>query len=91
LLTYVVFMSWIWFALAAVAIFVSRRRDPHADRPFRTPGYPVTPVVFILAALGIVANTVVAQPVESTIGLGFAVLGVPAYLAWRPRRRTPQQ
>jgi len=90
LLTYVVFMSWIWFALAAVAIFVSRRRDPSADRPFRTPGYPVTPVVFILAALGIVANTVVAQPVESTIGLGFAVLGVPAYLVWRPRRRNPQ-
>jgi len=86
LLTYVVFMSWVWFALAALAIFVSRRREPRGDRPFRTPGYPVTPVVFILAALGIVANTVVEQPVESTIGLGFAALGLPAYLAWRPRR-----
>jgi basic amino acid/polyamine antiporter, APA family len=88
LLTYVVFMSWIWFALAALAIFVERRRAPHADRTFRTPGYPMTPLVFILAALGIVANTIVAQPAESTIGLAFALLGVPAYLVWRPRGRS---
>jgi len=88
LLTYVVFMSWIWFALAALAIFVYRSREPDAPLPFRTPGYPLTPIVFVLAALGIVANTVVAQPVESAIGLGFAVLGVPAYLVWRPSGRT---
>jgi basic amino acid/polyamine antiporter, APA family len=86
LLTYVVFMSWIWFVLAALALFVFRRREPRAHRPFRTPGYPLTPIVFILAALGIVANTIVAQPTESAIGLGFALAGVPAYLVWRPRR-----
>jgi APA family basic amino acid/polyamine antiporter len=87
LLTYVVFMSWLWFALAALAIFAYRRREPDAVRPFRTPGYPVTPIVFVLAALGIVLNTVFAQPKQSLIGLAFAVLGVPAYLFWR--RRAP--
>jgi APA family basic amino acid/polyamine antiporter len=87
LLTYVVFMSWLWFALAALAIFAYRKREPNAERAFRTPGYPVTPVVFVLAALGIVANTVVAQPTQSLIGLGFALLGIPAYLFWR--RPTP--
>jgi basic amino acid/polyamine antiporter, APA family len=87
LLTYVVFMSWLWFALAALAIFAYRKREPNAERAFRTPGYPVTPIVFVLAALGIVANTVVAQPTQSLIGLGFALLGIPAYLFWR--RQTP--
>jgi APA family basic amino acid/polyamine antiporter len=85
LLTYVVFMSWVWFALAAMAIFVLRRREPDAHRPFRTPGYPVTPAVFVLSAVVIVANTVVAQPVQSTIGLGITLAGVPAYLWWRSR------
>ena len=87
LLTYVVFMSWLWFALAAAAIFVYRKRAPDAPRPFRTPGYPATPVVFIAAALVIVVNTVVAQPQQSIVGLAFALAGVPAYFVWRQSRR----
>jgi APA family basic amino acid/polyamine antiporter len=85
LLTYVVFMSWLWFALAAAAIFVSRRRAPDAHRPFRAPGYPATPIVFIAAALLIVVNTVAVRPMQSAIGVGFALLGVPAYRIWRGR------
>jgi APA family basic amino acid/polyamine antiporter len=87
LLTYVVFMSWVWFALAALAIFKYRRSEPDAPRPFRCPGYPVTPILFVLSALVIVANTVVSQPMQSLIGLGITVLGVPAYLWWRSRAR----
>jgi basic amino acid/polyamine antiporter, APA family len=83
LLAYVVFMSWLWFALAAGAIFVYRKRMPDAPRPFRTPGYPATPVVFIGAAMVIVVNTIVAQPRQSAIGLAFALAGVPAFLIWR--------
>jgi len=83
LLTYVVFMSWLWFALAALAIFAYRRREPDAPRPFRTPGYPLTPVLFVLAAMVIVLNTIVAQPVQSLIGLGLALVGIPAYFWWR--------
>jgi APA family basic amino acid/polyamine antiporter len=83
LFTYVVFMSWLWFALAALAIFAYRVREPNAPRPFRTPGYPVTPAVFVLAALVIVVNTIVAQPVQSLIGLVLALLGLPAYWVWK--------
>jgi basic amino acid/polyamine antiporter, APA family len=87
LLTYVVFMSWVWFALAALAIFKYRRSEPDAPRPFRCPGYPVTPILFVLSALVIVANTVVSQPTQSLIGLGITALGVPAFLWWRARSR----
>jgi APA family basic amino acid/polyamine antiporter len=78
-------MSWLWFALAALAIFVYRRREPDAVRPFRAPAYPLTPMLFVAAALVIVANTIVAQPAQSSIGLGLAVAGVPAYFFWRRR------
>jgi APA family basic amino acid/polyamine antiporter len=88
LLTYVVFMSWLWFALAALAIFAYRRREPDAPRPFRTPGYPLTPVLFVLAALGIVVNTVFAQPVQSLVGLGITCAGVFAFLWWSRSARS---
>jgi APA family basic amino acid/polyamine antiporter len=85
LLTYVVFMSWVWFALAALAIFALRRKHPDMRRPFKTPGYPVTPILFVASAAIIVINTVVAKPVQSAIGLGITLAGIPAYLWWRAR------
>ncbi len=86
LFTYVVFASWIFAALAAARVFVLRRRWPDAPRPFRVPGYPFTPALFIAAAVAVVVNTVVARPVQALIGLGIVATGVPAYFAWRRRR-----
>jgi APA family basic amino acid/polyamine antiporter len=87
LLTYVIFMGWVFFALATTAIFTYRRREPNAVRPFRTPGYPLTPVLFIVSALAIVVNTLVTQPQRGFIGLAGVALGVPIYYFWRWRRR----
>jgi APA family basic amino acid/polyamine antiporter len=87
LLTYVVFISWIFFALAALAIFVYRRRDPALARPFRTPGYPVTPILFVLSAAAIVLNTVLTQPKNVLFAIVLMALGVPAYYVWRSRAR----
>jgi basic amino acid/polyamine antiporter, APA family len=85
LLTYVVFVGWIFYALGAVAIFVYRRREPDLPRPFRTPGYPVTPVLFMLAAAAIVINTIVRQPRSVVFALALMALGLPAYYLWRVR------
>src|SRR2546422_2221704 len=87
LFTYVVFASWIFAALAAASVFVLRRRRPDAPRPFRVPGYPVTPALFIAAAAAIVGNTIVARPVQALIGLGIVATGVPAYFVWKHRPR----
>jgi APA family basic amino acid/polyamine antiporter len=86
LLTYVVFTAWIFYGLGALAVFVFRRTRPDAARPFRVPGYPWTPALFVLAALGIVGSTLVGQPMRALYGLTVLVLGVPAYLIWRTRR-----
>ena len=82
LFTYVVFASWIFAALAAGSLFVLRRRRPDLPRPFRVPGYPFTPALFIAAAGAVVVNTVIARPVQALIGLGIVATGVPAYFAW---------
>jgi APA family basic amino acid/polyamine antiporter len=89
LLTYVVFAGWIFYALGALSLLVYRRREPERPRPFRVPGYPVTPLVFVAAAGAIVVNTLVARPVQGMLGLGIVLLGVPAYYLWaRPIRKS---
>lgn len=83
LLTYVVFIGWIFYALGAAAVIALRIKRPDAVRPFRVPGYPVTPALFVLAAIAIVGNTILEQPGQAAIGLGMVALGVPAYLFWK--------
>lgn len=85
LLTYVVFSGWVFYGLGALSIFVLRRRAPDAPRPFRVPGYPLTPALFVLAAGAIVVNAIFTQPSRALVGLAVMAAGVPAYLLWRRR------
>jgi amino acid transporter len=87
LLTYAVFTGWIFYALGALAVMMLRRSEPNAVRPFRVPGYPVTPILFVVAAVALVLNTIVTQPGISSIGLGFVALGAPVFFIWRSRGR----
>ena len=87
LLTYVVFAGWIFYGLGAMSVFSSRRKHPTASRPFRTPGYPVTPLLFVAAAALLVLNTLREQPARALIGLGVVLLGTPAFYLWRARAR----
>ncbi len=90
LLTYVVFIGWIFYGLGAIAVLVLRRTRPNAVRPFRVPGYPWTPIVFTLSAMVIVVNTIVTRPRDVVLGLLIVALGAPAYLIWRRRRVATQ-
>ena len=87
LLTYVVFVGWIFYALGAAAVIALRIKRPDAERPFKVPGYPLTPILFVLAAAAIVLNTMYSQPKQSAIGIGVVLLGAPAYLVWRKGSR----
>ena len=85
LLTYVVFTGWIFYSLAAASLFVYRKRKIGADCGYRVPGYPITPLLFIVSGLALVTNTLVAQPKEAMIGVVIVCSGIPAYLFWRRR------
>jgi len=90
LLTYVVFAGWAFYALAALAIFRYRKTEPDTHRPFRVPGYPWTPLLFVLATAAIVLNTLFTQPVQALLGIAVVLLGTPAYFLWK-RRAVPQE
>jgi len=81
--TYVIFAVFMFHAATGVAVIVLRRTRPDQPRPYRTWGYPWTPIVFILCALAFVINTVTERPVESIWGILLVALGLPAYWWWR--------
>lgn len=83
LAAYVIFGQWIFFGLTVAGVIILRRTRPDVPRPYRTWGYPVTPIVFISAALFISINSLIAQPLNALAGLGIMLLGIPAYLYWR--------
>ena len=87
----VIFIGWIFYGLGAAAIFPIRRASEGKIIPYRVPGYPWTPVLFVLAASAIVGNAIYLafhDPVQFrnlTVAIVLFVLGLPAYLFWRKR------
>jgi APA family basic amino acid/polyamine antiporter len=87
LLTYVVFTGWIFYGLGGLAVLQLRRSEPDAVRPFRVPGYPITPLLFVASAALLVGNTVIAQPDRAAAGIAVMVIGTPAFYLWRAKAR----
>jgi APA family basic amino acid/polyamine antiporter len=83
LFTYVIFASWLYYAMAVSAVIVLRRKYPSAPRPYKTWGYPIVPVLFVAIALWFVYNTLTSDPRDSLMGLALVLLGLPAYFYWR--------
>jgi APA family basic amino acid/polyamine antiporter len=80
-LTVVVF--WAFFCLTGVALILLRERDPDTPRPFRVPGYPILPIIFIGWCGYIVVGTILKdfkeEKIETLLGLGILFIGVPFY------------
>lgn len=87
LITYTVSVEWIFFGLAAAGIFIFRRRMKDAHRAFKTPGYPVTPLIFIGIVIWFLINIWARKPLHAEVGAGFLVLGLPFYFYFRKKKR----
>ncbi len=85
---YAIFALTLFYALVAASIFIYRRREPETERPYRTWGYPVVPILFLIVSTGLIIQTIVNTPRQSAIGLGLILLGVPAYWLLDRRSRT---
>jgi APA family basic amino acid/polyamine antiporter len=79
LITYVVFSDWIFFGLTAVAIFIFRHRRKDMPRPYRTLGYPVVPLVFIIFTFLFVIVTLIEKPMHALAGLMLILIALPIY------------
>jgi len=87
LFTYVIFGQWLFFGLTVAAVIILRKKRPDLPRPYKTWGYPITPIVFILAAMYIAVSSLINQFWNGMAGLGIIVLGLPFYFIWKHRAR----
>lgn len=83
LITYTMFVAIIFWIIAALAVFRLRKKYPKIDRPYRVWGYPLIPILFIVASAGILVNTLIEKPLESFAGIGLTLAGIPVYILWK--------
>jgi APA family basic amino acid/polyamine antiporter len=74
---------WPFYALAAATVFVLRRRRPDLERPVKTWGYPLPPILFLLSAALILGNALLTNPGGTALAFGVILTGLPAYWVWR--------
>jgi len=84
---YVIFSSVILYGMATAVVIVLRFKRPDMPRPYRTVGYPVVPIVFILGVGYLVLSRLVNKPEESLKGLVIIVIGLPFYFYWKRRQK----
>ena len=95
-----IFVSWVFYALGAYGVFVLRRKMPDAPRPYKVPGYPVVPWIFVIFSLlylgftvyndviGYQAAVAAGKPalINSAFGTVLTLIGAPIYFFYRARR-----
>lgn len=74
---------WPFYALAVAGVFVLRRKRPDLERPYRTWGFPVVPLLFLAGALLLLGNYLVSETKAFAIDIGIILTGIPAYGLWR--------
>ena len=88
LYTCVVFASWILYGMAAASVIVLRKTKPDMPRPYRTLGYPIVPMLFVLVAGLLIFYTLRDSPRESLLGLALIAIGLPFYFHWNRQNST---
>lgn len=76
---YVIFASWISYALVAAGVIRLRIKKPELPRPYKVPLYPILPITFVALSILLLGNTLITSPNESMIGLGLILTGIPVY------------
>jgi len=85
-LSLAIFAEWMFYMIAASTLFVYRRREPNAERPYRVWGYPVVPAVFVLASAELLRRTFTANLKSSAGGCLAILAGVPVFYFFARRR-----
>ena len=76
-----VLAMWPFYGLSVAALYRLRKSQPHLQRPYKVVGYPFVPAVFVAAAVYLVVNAIIAEPLWTSIVFGIVLLGLPVYYA----------
>jgi APA family basic amino acid/polyamine antiporter len=85
--TYVVFVGWVFVMISAFTVIVFRIKRPEAPRPYRAFGYPVTTIIFVLTLLFFVINVLIQKPVQSGAGVVLLLAGLPFYFYFNRKKK----
>jgi len=77
-----IFAAFFFYGATALGVFVMRRREPDAERPYRVWGYPVVPALFVLFCAALIVITCITHPREAGLGVVLMLTGVPLYFYW---------
>ncbi len=83
LLDYVVFAVLIFYILTIAGIFILRKKRPDAERPYKTFGYPVVPIIYLAIALAICIDLLIFKPTYTWPGMIIVLMGIPVYSLWK--------
>jgi APA family basic amino acid/polyamine antiporter len=87
LLDYVMFAVLIFFILTIGAIFILRRKKPEIHRPYKTPGYPYLPIIYIIIMMIILWILIIDNPQYTGPGLLIIIMGIPVYYYWKSKEK----
>lgn len=83
LLDYVIFVALLFYFMTVLGLFVLRFRLPKAERPYRVPGYPILPALYMVLCFLVMVDLLIVRPEFTWPGLIIVLTGVPVYGVWR--------
>lgn len=81
-----IFAAFFFYGATAFGVFIMRRREPDAERPYKVWGYPIVPGLFVLFCVALIVITCMNHPREAGIGIVLMLSGVPLYFYWNRRK-----
>jgi APA family basic amino acid/polyamine antiporter len=83
LLDFVIFAVLVFYVLTVIGLFILRRTQPNAERPYRAIGYPILPALYVLLCAAIMIDLLIVKPKFTWPGLIIVLTGIPVYFIWR--------
>ena len=90
LIGFTAFFTYIFLLLSVIGLIILRRKEPNLPRPYRTWGYPVTPILFIIISAGVLINAFVIDFTRPLTGLIILAVGLPFYFFWKKNQTTQE-
>ena len=87
LLSYVIFAVLAFYALTVAGLFILRRTQPNAERPYKAIGYPIIPALYVILCVVISLSLLVAKPVYSWPSFILVLTGIPVFFLWRGKKK----